>query len=206
MNKTFLLLLPISFMMFGCAPKPEEALQPLDELFPSETSEQSGSESDSASDSEPPTPKYYMAKLDSTNSGLTTDDLAETINVNVPTTDNKESYSFTISQNAYLKNVENDLQEIILKDSCYICSNSDYQVNRLIVDFYGKKGTNFTVYNNKEGTGSGLAYHESSIEPIDAPSGGVVYEYAIDGTDWMIKNTASPYKSGFYSITVVFSK
>ena len=201
--KKVLLIVPFILLIGACAKEPEEILPPLSNL---ESSESQPPDSSNSSQDSTPQITYYQAKLDAKNSTLTNDDLAETTNVTISTVSGAATYVLTISSLCYLKNVENNNQEIILKDDCYICSNSSYEVNRLIIDFYGRQGTNFTVYDNKQGTGEGLTYHESTVEPIDGPSGGMVYEYAINGSDWMIKNTNSPRKTGLYSITIIFSK
>ena len=193
--KKILLVIPFIILLSACA-KPAESKLP--DLSNTTTIDSEGSEV-------PIT--FYQSKLTPANSTLTTDDSSEKINVSIAAEEDDVSYGFEIGNPCYLKNLGSGLQEIVVKPGAYISSyNNSYKVNRLIVDFYGGKGVNFEVYNNLTGEGTPLAYHESDVEPADPNDGGVVYEYAIDGNDWIIKNNTEFNKPTFYSISVVYSK
>ena len=145
----------------------------------------------------------YTATLTKTNCGLTTDDSTEEITTIIKAKqDESIEYSVKIGVPSYQSGKYN---EFIIKQGAYIKSNSDYHVDRLIIDFFGNKGTNYDVYANKDGSGEKVAYHESSIQPEDPNDGGVVYEYPINGNEWCISNS-TVYKPSFYSITIVFLK
>ena len=163
--------------MTGCAKEPAEVLSSISET-------------------------YYQVKLTPENCGLTNDDssAAKTVTLN-PDSSSSIEYSLEIGAPCYLHKT---FHEFVMKPGAYIKSiDSQYVVDRLIIDFYGAKGTNFAVYSNSEGAGTALEYHESTIEPEDS-SDGIVYEYAINGNEWCIKNDTEFNKPAFYSIIVVF--
>ena len=180
--------------MAACAKEPQSALPDLSSFT---TVNSDGSEE---------LVVFYESKLTPNNSSLTKDDSDVVKYVVLQGEGDNPGYAFEIGNPCYLKDLSSGLQEIVVKPGAYICSNSEYQVNRLIIDFYGGKGTNFNVYNNKEGKGNPLPYHESGVLPQDPNDGGMVYEYAIDGKEWIIKNETEFNKPAFYSITVIFSK
>ena len=188
--KKLLIVLPALLIVAACAKAPSSELSSL-----------SIPDSYDSSDSEET--KTYTATLTKGNCGLTTDDSTEEIVATIKSKQDSEvDYSVKIGAPCYLSDKYN---EFIMKQGGYIKSNSNYHVDRLIIDFFGKKGTNYDVYANVDGTGEKIAYHESSIQPEDPNDGGIVYEYPINGTEWCISNS-TVYKPAFYSITIVFSK
>ena len=172
--KKLLLLLPVALMLFGCRQEASEYLPDI----PSDA---------------------LQAKLTKANSGLTTDDSTEELTANL--TAGSATYSVKIGAPCY---AHSRFDEFVIKQGGYVKSASTYHVDRLIVDFYSTKGVNFEVFNNAEGTGEKLTEWKSKVETVDSTDGGLVYEYKIESTGWMIKNTSS-YKPGFYSVTVVFT-
>ena len=186
--KKILFVLPALLLIGACAKEPASELSSIN-LSESVESGQ--------------TPSFYTAKLTKSNSGLTTDDSTEAIQTEIASDqDATVKYKFEIGAPCYQ---HSKFDEFIVKQGAYIKSVSNYVVDRLIVDFYSTKGVNFNVYANAAGTGDPLEYHTSTVQTVDPDDGGMVYEYAINGTEWCINNTTS-YKPGFYSITVVFTK
>lgn len=176
--KKLLVLLPILLIGAACAPKAAEKLDPVD------------------------IDEAYSIKITRENCGLTTDDSTTEITTNLKALEDESiEYSFKVGSPAYQHGT---YDEFVLKESSYIKSNSNYVVDRLIVEFYGPS-VKFAVYNNTEGTGDELVYHESSTASEHPDDGGVVYDYGIGGKDWMIKNVSAPQKAAFYSITVIFT-
>ena len=174
---SLLLLLPLA-MLFSCAPEAKKALPSIP----------AGS---------------YTAILNPETSTLTKDDSTEPISVNLKSEENKNvTYSLELGNPFYLHASE---PEFVLVGNAYIKSISTYKVDRLIVDFFGKKGTFFDVYASNDGSGNKIDYHESTVKPYDEEGGGKVYEYPIDSTGWMIKNGTTDRKPAFYSITIVFT-
>ena len=146
----------------------------------------------------------YTVKLTPSKSTLTNEDSGSAIQVELASEEDETvKYKFEIGSPCYLKNLGSGLQEIIVKPNAYIKSVSNYTVKRLVVDFYGGKGTNFNVYGNGE---TSLEYHASSIPAADPNDGGMVYEYEVNHTSWQIKNETEFNKPGFYSISVIFEK
>lgn len=175
--KKLLFLCPLLLVAVACAPKAEEVL--------------------------PPSQADYSILITKSNCGLTADDSEVAIQTSLASYEDPEvKYTFEIGAPAYQ---HANFNEFVIKKGSYIKSVSEYKVERLIIDFYSSKGVNFNVFNNKEGSGSPLNYHESTILPEDPTDGGCVYEYEINGIEWCINNT-SDYKPAFYSIMVVFSK
>lgn len=199
--KKILLLIPFLMLLTACG-KPAESALPSINIITSESESESHESSSVSSETE----SFYLSKLTPENSTLTTDDSSEKVHVDITSLDGSKEYGIEIGNPCYLKNLSSGLQEIIVKPGAYISSfNGTYKVNRLIIDFYGGKGVNFEVYNNLTGEGTPLAYHESNIAAADPSDGGQVYEYEINGKDWIIKNNTEFNKPGFYSISVVYS-
>lgn len=179
--KKILLMLPFLLIATGCAKNPSEPLPNID-----------------------PETTVYKAKLTPENSLITNEDTTEAYTVNIASEEDAETkYSIEIGAPCYLST---KAHEFIMKPGSYLKSVSEYTVDRLIVDFYGGKGINFGVYANLEGTGEALEYHTSNVLAEDPDDGGIVYEYAINGTAWCLKNITEYNKPGIYSVTVVFSK
>ena len=192
--KKILFLLALPLLMTGCAKEPAEVLSSLPIDFSNTTS--------SSNDSSNVEPTYQWIKLTPENCGLTKDDSTSSISVTLNSEiDSSIKYSIEIGAPCYL---HSKFHEFVVKPGAYIKSLTDeYVVERLIVDFYGGKGTNFDVYSNSEGTGDALEYHKSNNKPEDSADG-IVYEYAINGNEWCIKNNTEFNKPAFYSIIVVF--
>jgi len=179
--KRLLVLLPVLLIGTACAKKPAEPLGPSD-----------------------PEKTYYTVKMFRDNSGLTTDDSTSEIQTTLNALeDDSVEYSMRIGTPAYQHGT---YDEFVLKDSAYVKSGCDYVVDRLVIEFYGPS-VKFAVYDNEEGSGEELEYHESTYAPEHTETGdnAVVYEYSINGSGWMVKNVSAPQKSAFYSIRVVFS-
>lgn len=182
--KKLLILLPLLFVAAACGKEPVAPL--------------------SSIDSDSPEVTYYNAKLTSENSLITSEDTTENYQVNIASNeDTTVTYSMEIGAPCRLSS---KAHEFIMERGSYVKSISEYKVDRLIVDFWGGKGVNFGVYANADGTGEALEYHESNVTPEDQSDGGVVYEYAINGTAWCLKNITEFNKPGIYSLTVVFVK
>ena len=147
-----------------------------------------------------PDPSALRVVVNPTSSGLTTDDLAANTTVKLTIANRSETYDVEIGKGTYFSSKHN---EMMLKDGSYFKSVSEYTVDRLIVDFYEGQSGNFAVYANAAGSGEAVTAHESKVQASDPDDGGKVWEYKIDSTGWMLKNTQ--YKAGIYSITVVFS-
>ena len=181
--KKILVLMPL-LLIAACAPKAAEPLEPIN--------------------SDDPEVTYYTAKLTPENSLITAEDTTTNYDVEIASAEDAETkYSMQIGAPCYLST---KAHEFIMKPGSYVKSVSTYTVDRIIVDFFGSKGVNFGVYANTDGTGDELIYHESTITPEDPNDGGTVYEYAINGSAWCLKNKTEFNKPGIYSITVVFSK
>ena len=213
--KKYLVLLALPFLMIGCAKEPAETLPSLPIDFSETTSSSSGesktetsisisseeSESNSESSSQRE-PTYQWVKVDKENCGLTSDDSTEPVQLSLQShIDDFITYDLEIGAPCYL---HSKFHEFVMKPGSYIKSiTTEYHVDRLIVDFYGAKGTFFEVYDNASGTGDALDYHASSNKSEDEADG-IVYEYAINGNDWCIKNNTEYNKPGIYSLIVVF--
>lgn len=179
--RRLLVLIPFLLLIPSCGKKPAEPL--------------------------PPTEATYNAKLTPEVSSLTDTDSTEKVSVSVPSNEDANvKYDLEIGNPCRLKTLANGLKEIVVNPGAYIKSVSEYKVDRLIVDFYNGKGVNFSVYANAEGSGEALTYHESQAASVYPEDHGVVYEYAINGSAWYLKNITEFNKPAFYSITVVFSK
>ena len=149
-----------------------------------------------------PDPETVTVTLLPTNSGLVNDDSTSVISVSLDIKEHEEKYQLDFSSGCYLHSSH---PEFVIKSGSYFKSVSNYHVDRLIVDFFGGKGTFFDVYASNDGSGEKVMYHSSEITPIDKDGGGVVYEYPIDSSGWMIKNNTTDNKAAFYSVTIVFS-
>lgn len=207
MKKCFIIF-ALPFLMAGCANQPAEMLPSLPIDFsnpPSSTEPSSVSESEVSTEvsSSEKEPTYQYVKLDKENCGLSSDDSTSAIQLSLSSLiDSSVTYELEIGVPCYL---HSKFHEFVMKPGSYIKSLSQYTVDRLIIDFYGAKGTNFEVYSTADGTGSAIEYHESYNEPEDS-DGGAVYEYPINGTEWSIRNNTDVYKPGIYSVIVVFLK
>ena len=155
----------------------------------------------------PPAPTTtYHAKLTAYNSTLTTDDSTSPIVVNIPSDEDPNIfYTFEIGNPCYLNTKSKVSLQICLKPGVSIKSKSNYYVDRLVVDFFGGKGTNYEVYNNVEKDGDKVNYHSSSRTPTDPDDHGTVYEYSIQNTGWNIFNATDYNKPTFYYIEVFFA-
>ena len=179
--KKLLVLMPLLLVAVACGKAPAEPLPDPD-----------------------PEVTYYSVKLTPENSLITSEDTTENYDVTLNSAEDAETqYTIKIGAPMYLST---KAHEFIMKPGSYLKSVSTYNVDRLIVDFYGGKGVNFGVFANADGTGTALEYHESSVQPEDPNDGGTVYEYAINGNAWCMKNITEYNKPGIYSLTVVFSK
>ena len=176
MKKLFLLL-PVILLAVSCKPEANDFLPAIPE----------GS---------------LKASLNSSNSGLTKDESTSELQVALVVADSTQTYSVKIGVPCY---IHTSFPEIVMKSGAYFKSVSEYRVDRLIVDFFGSKGVFFDVYANKEGTGATVGYYKSTVTSSDVEGGGMVYEYPINSTGWIIKNNTENNKPGFYSVTVVFS-
>lgn len=179
MKKILFAVLPM-LLAVGCAPEPGAQL--------------------------PPTPDdSYTAVLNTVSSTLTHEDSVENITVNLASSKSSEvTYSVMIGAPCY---IHNTYDEILIKGDGFFKSVSSYHVDRLIIDCYGGQVGIIDVYSNVEGTGTPVAYHESSVAPADPDGGGKVFEYPIDSTGWLVKRTsglADKQKPGIYSVTIVF--
>lgn len=182
MKKHLLLALIPLFLMAGCADEPGDELPPADE-------------------------KSYTAKLTADNSTLTKDDSSEVIQVEIASNEDENvKYKFEITPPCYLNTKSTVANQIGVKPGAMIRSASSYTVEKITVDFFGGKGTNYQVFNNVEHSGDPLEYHESSITPTDPDDSGKVYEYAVNSTGWCLFNHTEANKPSFYYISVVFKK
>lgn len=179
--KKLLILIPL-LLLSACAKEPEENLPPIGQ-------------------------NTYQVKIDPASSGLSTTESSENISVNLTSKEDQNvSYQVEFGATCYLNDCHN-YPEFLIKLDGYIKSVSTYTVDRLIIDFFGSKGTIFDVYSNSVGTGEPVTYHTSTISPVDPSDGGMVYEYPINANGWMIKRSSGlvdKQKPAFYSITVVF--
>ena len=177
--KKVLFVLPVLALLVSCQPEPKPSLEP------------SGDD-------------LVQVKLTKANCGLPIDnsESVEEITASLKVDGKEATYDVKIGAPCYLSNKAN---EFIIKPGAYIKSGSEYKVDKLIIDFFGKKGINFGVFANGDGTGEEIAYHESTVQPEDSSDGGMVYEYPINSTGWMIKNMTEFNKPGIYSVTIVFS-
>lgn len=141
------------------------------------------------------------AVLNAANSTLTTADSTEASRVSLEIPNSSDVYEVEIGAPCYLKETNGHFFEIIVKSGAYIKSVSTVSVDRLIVDIYGGKGINFEVYSNAEGTGEPVKEFSSTIPPTEPEDGGLVLQYPINSTGWIIKNTSKS-KPAFYSISV----
>ena len=118
MKKLFLLI-PLILVAVGCAPEPEKELDPID-----------------TSNSEV---TYYTAKLTPENSLVTADDTTANYTVHIPSVEDPSTvYDIEIGAPMYLST---KAHEFIMKPGSYLKSVSTFTVDRIIVDFFGSKGT-----------------------------------------------------------------
>lgn len=147
--------------------------------------------------------KGDMALLTPENTSLTSSDstVAEIVTLNVP--DSEKTYQVEISAGCKL-NTKGSSPQIQLAPGSYIKSVSEFTVDRLMVDYFGTKGTFYNVYNNKEGTGSTVKDYEApkDLPVYDPDGGGKVLQFPINSTGWMIKNETEFNKPTFYAIYI----
>ncbi len=154
-------------------------------------------------------PKPKLPKFDGASavltpeaSTLTEQDSKEITTVELSIPDRKETYKVEIGKDCYIKTTNGGFKEIIVKPGSYIKSVSNYKVDRLIIDTFGKKGINFNVYDNVKGEGDAIHEHESEVQPVEPGDGGMVLEYPINTSEWIIKNETKFNKPAFYSVTI----
>ena len=147
--------------------------------------------------------KGDMALLTPENTSLTSSDstVAETVTLNVP--DSEKTYQVEISAGCKL-NTKGSSPQIQLAPGSYIKSVSEFTVDRLMIDYFGTKGTFYNVYSNKEGTGSKVKDYEApkDLPVYDPDGGGKVLQFPINSTGWMIKNETEFNKPTFYAIYI----
>ena len=126
---------------------------------------------------------------------------AEVVTLTIP--DTEKSYQVEISTGCKL-NTKGAKPQIQLAPGAYIKSVSTVTVDRLMVDFFGTKGTFFNVYSNAEGTGSTVRDYEApkDLPVYDPDGGGKVLQYPINSEGWMIKNETEYNKPTFYAIYI----
>ena len=176
MKKIFLLgLLPL-FALTGCREEPATGLP------------------DFTGDIQLLTPE--KTSLTSTDS-----EAAEIVTLTIPDTD--KSYQVEISAGCKL-NTKGAEPQIQLAPGSYIKSVSEFTVDRLMIDYFGTKGTFYNVYNNKEGAGTPVGDYEApkDIVTYDPDGGGKVLQFPINSTGWMIKNETEYNKPTFYAIYI----
>lgn len=143
-----------------------------------------------------------IATLKSKNTSLTSSDstASEIVTLNVP--NSEKTYQVEISAGCKL-NTKGAAPQIQLNPGCYIKSVSGFTVDRLVIDYYASKGTFYTVYNNKEGTGEHVKDFEApKAVAIDSDGGGAVLQFPINSTSWIIKNETEFNKPTFYAIYI----
>ena len=178
--KKALLILPVMFLFVGCAKEPGAPLPPPEE-------------------------STYTVTLTPANSTLTTADSSAALQVELSAVEDAAvKYTLEIGSPCYLT-TKDGFDEIIVKPGAYIKSVSSYTVDRIVIDFFSKKGINQTVYSKADGTGDAVEYHSSTTASVDTSTGSV-YEYSINGTEWSIYNKTEYNKPAFYSVTIIFSK
>ena len=178
MKKSLLLIMIPSLLVVGCAKEPGAPLPP------------------------PPAGSYSVV-LDATSSLLTKADSDKAYTVHLKAQENENvTYDVEIGSPCYLKTVGN-FTEIIVKTGAYFKSVSKYDVSLVRCDIFAGKGINYSVYNNDQGTGTALEYHESTVAPVYPEDSGAVYEYEINSTGWKIANDGN-FKPAFYSVTIFF--
>ena len=176
MRKQLLLLPFMLFALVGCKEEPATGLP------------------DFVGDIQLLTPeKTSLTSADSTAS--------EIVTLTIPDTD--KTYELEISANCKL-NTKGAMPQIQLASGSYIKSVSEILVDRLIIDYYGGKGTFYTVYSNNEGTGSKVRDYEppKDLQLYDKDGGGKALQFPINSTGWMIKNETEYNKPTFYAIYI----
>lgn len=155
------------------------------------------------SNPKPPLPNpgdVLSVKLTKDNNGLATSDSTEAFTISLAIEGRDEVYEIEMGPNLYN---HFDYEEFLIKKGGYIKSKSTYTVERLRIDYFSKKGTNFEVL---DANNEVVEKHESEV-PTEFPNEGdygEVLEYPINGTSWTIRNTTD-FKPAFYSITVLFT-
>ena len=182
MKKIYFLPL-LALTLFACGKEEAPALPPLD-----------------------PETTYYTSKLTADLSTMDTDKAGslEDVDISIKSDEDENvSYEFTIGAGSYKKQ-GTDVFEIIVQGNSYIKSKAAYKVNRIIIDYWGGKGANFTVYGGDEAKEG----HKSDIPPADIKdNGAVVNEYEINSRSWSIVNDGSTNKkTSIYSVTVIYEK
>ena len=154
-----------------------------------------------------PSAGSYTVKLTADNSTLTSTATTEAIRVELPSVEDPNvKYTFEITSPAKLNTKSSVANQIELQPGAVIKSISEYTVEKITVDYFGKKGQNYQVFNNVNHSGDPLETHESSIAPTDPDDGGKVVEFAINSTGWSIYNHTEFNKPTFYYISVSFKK
>ena len=189
MVKKLLFVLPLAALLCGCELPFLKTEEKLPEAEPEE------------SQTPGKTSVLKSVKLKKSNDGLTTDDSTDVSEVSIDIEGTEEKYTFEMGPNCW--NHPN-YEEIGMKDNAYIKSKSNYVVNRLVIDYMSKNGTNFAV---KDGNNSIVTAHESTVETEFKGSKdyGAVLEYPISGNAWSITCSSTEYKTFLYSVTVVFT-
>lgn len=143
-----------------------------------------------------------IATLKSTDTSLTGTDSAEAEIVTLTVPNSEKTYQVEISAGCKL-NTKGAAPQIQLNPGCYIKSVSEITVDRLVVDYFGTKGTFYNVYNNKEGTGEAVKDYEApNTQVIDKDGGGKALQFPINSTSWIIKNETEFNKPTFYAIYI----
>jgi len=182
MKKPLLLVLVSLFLMTGCADEPGDELPPASE-------------------------SSYSVKLKADLTSLSSTETSEPLTVELASKEDENvKYSFEIGNPAKLNTKSSVSTQIQLNAGAYIKSVSTYKVEKIIVDYFSKQGTNFQVFNNVEKSGEALSPHKSSIAPTDPEDYGAVLEYEIDSNGWNLYNHTEYNKPTFYYVEVIFKK
>ena len=145
----------------------------------------------------------YSVKITPENSTLTADALTSAKQVTLNSSEDETvQYTFEFSAGVRLNSSHN---EFTMPNETYLKSVSTYKVERIIVDYFYSKGTNFSVYANTDHSGTALEAHASTITPTDPDDGGKVIEFNVNANGWSIYNS-TVYKPSFYYIEIVFRK
>lgn len=146
--------------------------------------------------------KGDMVTLKSSDTSLTTTEStsAEVVTLSVP--NSEKTYQVEISSGCKL-NTKGAANQIQLNPGAYIKSVSETTVDRLVIDFFGQKGTFYNVYNNKEGTGEPVKDYEApKTTVIDPDGGGMALQFPLNSTSWIIKNETEFNKPTFYAVYI----
>ena len=153
------------------------------------------------------TGETYTVKLTADNSTLTVDESTESIQVEIPSSEDASiKYKFEITPPCYINNKSSVANQIGLKPGAMIKSISNYQVEKITIDYFASKGQNFQVFNDVERTGDPLEAHLTNMTPTDPNDGGAVYDFSVSSTGWCIYNHTEFNKPSLYYVSVVFRK